>query len=88
MLLGQSRPEAKGKKHSNTDTIAHPHIHRNCSSPHLTVSPVALGVEAFPGLPSAGGGLGVAVAPSETTGSLASGGQAAGFAVLQGGKKY
>lgn len=50
---------------------------------HLTVSPEVLGVESFPGLPSAGGCLVVAVALVETTGLLAGGSKTTGFAVLE-----
>jgi hypothetical protein len=56
--------------------------HHRLSSSHLTVSPVALGVVALPGLPSAGVGLGVAVALVDTTGLLAGGSETTGFAVL------
>lgn len=51
-------------------------------SSHLTVSPVALGVVAQPGLPATSGGLVVAVATVDTTGLLAGSGEATRLAVL------
>lgn len=51
----------------------------------LTVSPVALSVEALPGLSPASSGLVVSVALVETTGLLAGGGETAQFTVLVDG---
>lgn len=51
----------------------------------LSVAPQGQGVVLLPGLPAAGLGLGVAVALVETTGLLASGGEAARLAVLVDG---
>lgn len=61
----------------------HSHHHPGLGdSSHLTVSPVALGVVALPGLPATGGGLGVAVALVDTTGLLAGGSETTRLAVL------
>jgi hypothetical protein len=52
---------------------------------HLTVSPVALGVLALPGVAATGGGVVVAVALVDTTGLLAGSGETTGLAVLVNG---
>jgi hypothetical protein len=54
---------------------------------HLTVSPVALGVLALPGVAATGGGVVVAVALVDTTGLLAGSGETTGLAVLERGIK-
>lgn len=50
---------------------------------HLTVTPVALGVLALPGVAATSLGVVVAVTLVDTTGLLASGGEATGLAVLK-----
>lgn len=66
-------------KHDNKIEIPQSPNH----SLHLTVSPEFLGVESFPGLPSAGGGLVVTVTLAETTRLLAGSSETTGFAVLE-----
>jgi hypothetical protein len=50
--------------------------------PHLTVTPVALGVLALPGVATTSLGVVVAVTLVDTTGLLAGGGETTGLAVL------
>jgi hypothetical protein len=78
------------KKRASTeiDTSTKAFSHRQDSpqypSLHLTVSPVALGVLALPGVAAAGRGVVVAVALVDTTGLLAGSGETTALAVLNG----
>lgn len=57
--------------------------HCESALPHLTVTPVALGVLALPGVAATSLGVVVTVSLVDTTGLLASGGKATGLAVLE-----
>lgn len=66
---------------SNPTTISH-NTPSARTTMRLAVPPVALGVETFPGLSPASGGLVVAMALVETSALLAGGGESTELAVL------
>jgi hypothetical protein len=88
----RSIPESRARDEINTSSLKrffphskhNKHLRRSTPLP-LTVSPVALGVLALPGVATARAGVVVAVALVDTTGLLASGGETTGLAVLKGG---